>query len=261
MMPTEQFIRTAGEGPLYLITLDHPPMNAFHPLTLDQLDGAVEEFLANPAFKVAIIYGGDQAVFSAGADIFEFNHLFESGQVMDFVHHGQLVFQKIYESPKPFIAAVNGLALGGAFELMLACHFRILAERAKIGLPEIDLGIIPGWGGTQRLSRIIGQAKALELILTGESISAQQAQEWNLVNKVVPRAEVLPAAKELATKIAQKSDPAVRAALDAIRACAQLPLSDGLSCEAGQFAGLIDSQKVRESLRAISEKQRTRRGR
>lgn len=258
-MNHDPIILTTAEGPVFLITMNRPPMNAIHPQTLVELESAVKEFIASPVHKVAIIHGGDSPVFSAGADIFEFNDLVESGKVLDFVAHGQTLFQRIYESPKPFIAAVNGLAVGGGLELMLACHFRILAERAKVGLPEVDLGILPGWGGTQRLPRMVGQAKALEMILTGESISAQEALRLNLANKVVPRGEVLPAALELAGKIVQKSDLSVRAILEAVRASGQVHLTEGLVFEANLLAGLMDSEKVRETLRVLAEKSQKRR--
>jgi enoyl-CoA hydratase/carnithine racemase len=167
---------------------------------------------------------------------------------------GQRLFQKISESSKPVLAAINGLALGGGMELALACHMRIMAERARLAQPEINLGIIPGWGGTQRLPQMVGLAKARELILTGQSISAQEALRLNLVNQIVPRKEVLKTARELARKITRKGSLAVRAAMDSIRMSPQMPMADGLAYEAAQVTALIDSADAREGLLAFLEK-------
>jgi len=164
------------------------------------------------------------------------------------------VFNKIECSPKPFIAAINGVALGGGMELALACHMRIIGDRAKIGQPEINLGIIPGWGGTQRLPRLVGRAKAIEWILTGDQITAQEAYRLNLVNKVVPGGEVLKTARDLGKKIAQKGAATIRAALDAITNGSARPLAEGLVYEANQFAVLFETEDMREGVRAFLDK-------
>jgi enoyl-CoA hydratase/carnithine racemase len=146
-------------------------------------------------YKVAIITGGDKVVFVSGADISESEELIASGNIRDFILCGQGLFRKISECSKLVHAAINGLAIGGGMELAMAWHIWIIADRAKLAQPEINLGIIQGWDGTQMLPKIVGSAKARELILTGESISAQEAFRLNLVNKVVPRKEVLRTAK------------------------------------------------------------------
>ena len=253
-MSKRKYVLTAMEENIFLITIDHPPVNTLNPQTLLELESAFDEFSANPTCKVAIISGGDKAVFVSGADISESEGLIASGKINDFILRGQRLFQKIAECSKPVLAAINGLALGGGMELALACHIRIMAERAKLAQPEINLGIIPGWGGTQRLPLMAGPAKARELILTGESISAQEALRLNLVNTVVPRSEVLEAARELARKIAGKGSLAVRAAMDSIRVSTQMPMADGLAYEAGQVMALIGSADAREGLRAFLEK-------
>ncbi len=221
-MSERKNVFTTIEGNIFLIKIDHTPINTLDMQTLSELERAVDEFTANPSYKVGIISGGDKVVFISGADINEASEMNASGNIGDFILRGQGILRKIRDCSKPVIAAINGLALGGGMELAMACHIRIIADRAKLAQPEINLGIIPGWGGTQMLPKIIGDAKARELILTGESISAQEALRLNLVNKVVPRKEVLNAAKELARKIAGKSSLAIRAAMDSIRMSTQL---------------------------------------
>jgi enoyl-CoA hydratase/carnithine racemase len=253
-MTERQFVLTAMEENIFLITIDHPPVNSLNPQTLLELESAFDEFTTNATCKVAIINAGDKAVFVSGADLSESEELIASGEIKDYILRGQRLFQKISESSKPVLAAINGLALGGGMELALACHMRIMAERARLAQPEINLGIIPGWGGTQRLPQMVGLAKARELILTGESISAQEALRLNLVNKIVPRKEVLKTARELARKITRKGSLAVRAAMDSIRMSPQMPMADGLAYEAVQVTALIDSADAREGLLAFLEK-------
>jgi len=164
------------------------------------------------------------------------------------------IYNKIECSPKPFIAAINGVALGGGLELAMACHLRIIGDRAKVGQPEINLGIIPGWGGTQRLPRLVGSAKAIELILTGDSITAQEAYRLNLVNKVVPGGEVLKTARDLAKNISQKGALAVQASLESVVTGLQGPLEAGLVVEAEHFGKIAVSEDAREGASAFLAK-------
>jgi enoyl-CoA hydratase/carnithine racemase len=253
-MNARKNVLTAREENIFLITIDHPPVNAFNLQTLLDLENALDEFIADLTARVAIITGGDKVVFVSGADLPESESLIASGEINDFILRGQRLFQKISECSKPVLAAINGLALGGGMELALACHLRIMADRARLAQPEINLGIIPGWGGTQRLPQVVGLAKARELILTGESISAEEAFRLNLVNKVVPRKEVLKIARELARKIAAKGSLAVRAAMDSIYMSTRLSMTDGLAYEAKQVRALIGSEDAREGLKAFLEK-------
>jgi len=253
-MSERRNIFTTVEENIFLIKIDHTPINTLNMQTLSELESALDEFTATPNYKVAIISGGDKVVFVSGADITEASEMNASGNIRDFILRGQGLFRKILECSKPVIAAINGLALGGGMELAMACHIRIMADRAKLAQPEINLGIIPGWGGTQMLPKIIGDAKARELILTGESISAQEAYRLNLVNKVVPRKEVLNAAKELARKIAGKSSLAIRAAMDSIRMSTSLQATNGLAYEAEQIIALTGSADAQEGLKAFLEK-------
>jgi len=192
--------------------------------------------------------------FVAGADINEFTRLTTAEDTRTFIENGQHTFDKIENSPKPFIAAINGVALGGGMELAMSCHMRIIGDRVRLGQPEINLGIIPGWGGTQRLTRIVGPAKATEIILTGDNLTAQEAFRLNLVNKVVPGGEVLKTAKDLAKKIASKGGLAIAAALNAISQARDAELVAGLAVEANNIVALVGSDDTREGITAFLEK-------
>jgi enoyl-CoA hydratase/carnithine racemase len=253
-MSERRNILTSSEDHIFVITIDHTPINTLDTQTLAELEETLDEFTVNPAYKAAIITGGDKVVFVSGADINEAVELFATGKINDFILRGQRLFQGISECSKPVLAAINGLALGGGMELAMACHLRIIAERAKMAQPEINLGIIPGWGGTQMLPKIVGYAKARELILTGESISAQEAYRLNLVNMVVPRNELMKTSMKLARKIAGKSSLAIRAAMDSIRMGSQLQVTNGLEFEANQIIPLIGSEDAQEGLKAFLEK-------
>jgi enoyl-CoA hydratase/carnithine racemase len=152
------------------------------------------------------------------------------------------------------VAAINGFCLGGGLELAMACHMRICSDRARLGQPEVNLGLIPGWGGTQRLSRIVGKAKALEMILTGDMITAQEAYRIGLVNKVVPAGAVLKEARGLARKIASKSRFPIAATLRAVTRGLEVPVEEGLEIEKEQFVGLAESEDIREGINAFLEK-------
>jgi len=253
-MADKQFIKTTIEDRLLLITIDHPPVNALDVKTLNELEETIEEFNNDANLKVAIITGGGQMAFVAGADINEFTKINSAAEAKEFITHGQRAFSKIAQSGKPVIAAINGVALGGGMELALACHMRIIGDRVKIGQPEINLGIIPGWGGTQRLTRIVGRAKAVELILTGDQITAQEAYRLNIVNKVVPGGEVLKTAKDLAKKISQKGGLAIHSAMEAIRMGMHMQLPDGLAFEANQISILVGTEDAKEGITAFLQK-------
>ena len=178
----------------------------------------------------------------------------DPARAREFILKGQALFSKIEAGPKPVIAAVNAVALGGGLELAMACHIRILSDRARVGQPESNLGIIPGWGGTQRLARLVGPGKALELILTADIINAQEAYRLGLANKVVPAGQVLHEAMGLAKKIAGKSKLATTAALRAVINGLKMSLADGLLYEADQFTALGGSHDMTEGLTAFVEK-------
>jgi len=253
-MADMQFIKITVEDRVAIVTIDHPPVNALNQTTVEELNAALDQVLADPAVKSVVITGAGQLAFVAGADINEFTKLETADQAQSISRQVQGVFDKIECAPKPFIAAINGVALGGGMELAMACHMRIIGDRAKIGQPEINLGIIPGWGGTQRLPRLVGKAKALEFILSGDSVTAQEAYRLNLVNKVVPGGEVLKTARDLARKIAQKGALATRAALMAVNGGFDAPLEAGLTLESAEFGKIALSEDAREGTRAFLEK-------
>jgi enoyl-CoA hydratase/carnithine racemase len=251
------YIRYTVEERVATLVIDHPPVNALNRQALTELEAAVDELSANSEVKVVVIIGGGQLAFIAGADVGDMAEIVKSQDAtaaQTMVELGQRVFGKIEGSPKPFIAAINGVCLGGGLELAMACHMRIAGDRARLGQPEIDLGIIPAWGGTQRLARIVGPSKATEMILTGAPITAQQAMQIRLVNMVVPGGEVLRQAKGLAGKIASKSAVSVTAALRAIGGGLDADLPTGLAREREQFAAIAGSEDVREGITAFLEK-------
>jgi enoyl-CoA hydratase/carnithine racemase len=242
------------EDRIAIITLDHPPVNALNSQTMNDLDAALDMALEDDAVKVIIITGAGRSVFVAGADISEFDQIRDASHAEELLRAGHAVFSKIETSKKPVIAAINGICLGGGLELAMACHLRVAGHRARIGQPEINLGLIPGWGGTQRLPRIVGPSKAAEMILTGDPITAQEAYRLGLVNMVVPMGDVLKEAKDLARKIAVKSAVAIGCAMQAIELGRHLPLAEAMDVEIEQWRRLVDSQDMQEGLQAFLEK-------
>jgi len=254
-----QYVRTEVEEFVAVVTIDHPPVNSFNKRVVTELDQTVDQLLADDGVKAIVITGGGTNAFVAGADIPEIKGLLDQPEdgyaaAAQFIERGQATFLKIENASKPVIAAINGFCLGGGLELAMSCHMRIASDRARLGQPEINLGIIPGWGGTQRLARIVGKGKALELILTGDMLTAQEAYRLNLVNKVVPAGAVLKEARDLARKIVTKSKFPIAAALRAVTDGLALPIEEGLKVEAEQFVGLADTEDIREGVSAFLEK-------
>lgn len=254
-----QYVRIEVEDRVAVLTIDHPPVNSFNTHVLSELGGAIDELLADDEVKSVVVTGGGSTAFVAGADIPEIRALFDKpeggyAEAAKFIETGQSLFLRIERAAKPFVAAINGFCLGGGLELAIACHMRVCSDRARLGNTEIKLGLIPGWGGTQRLARLTGKGKALELILTGDMITAQEAYRIGLVNKVVPAGAVLEEACGLARKIATKSKFAVAGALRAVGEGLDLPLAEGLRIEAHQFVVLADKTDPREGLDAFLEK-------
>ncbi len=251
------FIRCTIEDKVAVLVIDRPPVNAMNEQTLKELGAAIDELNANPEVKVIVITGAGQIAFSAGADVGLFAKIIKEQDLAAgkaFIELGQQTFNKIEASNKPVIAAINGVCLGGGLELALACHMRICGDRVRLGFTEVNLGIFPGWGGTQRLPRIVGPAKATEMILTGEQITAQQAVQLRLVNMVVPGGEVMRQAKGLAAKVANKSMVATSAALTSIRAGLDACLPEGLAVEREQIGLVAGSEDAREGITAFLEK-------
>jgi enoyl-CoA hydratase/carnithine racemase len=254
-----QYVRSELEDRVAVLTIDHPPINSINARVLRELRECVDQLIANDRVKVVVVTGGGTNAFVAGADIPEIRGLFDKPEdgyaaARQFIQAGQSLYMTIDRAPKPFIAAINGFCLGGGLELAMACHIRICSDRARLGNTEIRLGMIPGWGGTQRLSRTVGKGKALELILTGDMIRAQEAYRIGLVNKLVPAGAVMKEAGGLARSIAAKSRFAIAAALDAVGQGAERPLDEGMVVEAEQFVVLADKEDPREGLDAFMQK-------
>jgi len=239
------------------LTIDHPKVNALNDAVMAQLDRALDEVMADEAVKVVIITGAGQTAFVGGADIKQLAAFATTGDragAHDFIRKGQVLFDKIEMCPKPVIAAVNGAALGGGLELALACHIRILSERARLAAAESNLGIVPGWGGSQRLARLAGASRALEWILTGDTVSAEEALRTGLANRVVPSEQLLAETLELARKLAAKSKLTTAAAIREVIHGLKLSPAEALACEAEQFVGLIGSHDAAEGLTAFLQK-------
>ena len=254
-----QYIRTEVADRIATLTVDHPPVNSFNTQVVTELGEAIDELLTDDEVKAIVITGGGTNAFVAGADIPEIKALLDKPEdeyaaAREFIKRGQGVNLKIEKATKPVIAAINGFCLGGGLEMAMACHMRICSDRARLGQPEINLGLIPGWGGTQRRARIVGKGKAIELILTGDMITAQEAYRLGLVNKVVPAGAVLKEARGLARKIVSKSKFPIAAALTAIREGLAVTIEEGLKIEAEQFVGLADTEDIREGVSAFLEK-------
>ena len=254
-----QNIRTEVADKIAVLTIDHPPVNSFNKQVVTELDQAIDQLLADDEVKAIVITGGGTNAFVAGADIPEIKALLDQPEegyaaAREFIEHGQGLTLKIEKATKPVIAAINGFCLGGGLELAMACHVRICSDRARLGQPEINLGIIPGWGGTQRLARLAGKGKAIEMILTGDMITAQEAYRLGLVNKVVPAGAVLKEARGLARKIVSKSKFPIAATLRAITDGLAVTIEEGMQVEKEQFVGLAPTEDIREGVSAFLEK-------
>ena len=245
--------RDAGVG---TITINRPRvLNALNTQTLDDLRRAILAFRHDGDVRAVIITGSGDKAFIAGADINELAVQTPTGG-RDHAMRGQHVLDLIENLGKPVIAAINGYALGGGCELAMACTIRIAAESARLAQPEINLGIIPGYGGTQRLSRLVGRGRALELLLTGDQITAAEAWRIGLVNRVVPQAELMPEARRMAQALAGKAPVAIRYIIDAVNKGLQMPFADAQVFEATLFGLVATTEDMREGTRAFLEKRR-----
>lgn len=230
-------------------------LNALNLNVMSELEHCFTELKKNEDVYVIIVTGSGEKAFVAGADISELNKL-NMIAAKEYSENGQAVFNLIKNMNKPVIAAVNGFALGGGCELALACHIRLASENAKFGQPEVNLGLIPGYGGTQRLTRLINSGRAMELILTGDIIDVLEAYRIGLVNKVYPSANLLNQAIQLADKIASKSQYAVKQAVKAINICEEVSGSEGLNYEASLFSLCCGTDDFKEGTSAFLEKRK-----
>ena len=243
-------------GNVALVTINRPEkLNALNDATITELEKVFTEIKTDDEIYVAIITGAGEKAFVAGADIKELNQMnVINGEAMSV--KGQRVFDQIENLGKPVIAAINGYALGGGCELAMACHIRVASAKAKFGQPEVNLGIIPGYGGTQRLARLINPGRALEYILTGDMIDAEEALRIGLVNHVYEPEELMDQAFELANKIASKGQIAVRMALKTVLATKETNQSEGQKLEAALFGVCIGSEDFKEGTSAFLEKRK-----
>jgi enoyl-CoA hydratase len=247
-------LRIERDGAIATVTLDRPEvLHALDAAMFNELEHAFRELAADAAVRVILLTGSGERAFAAGADI---RALAETGATSGRAAsaRGQSVMLQIERGGKPVIACINGVALGGGCELALACTFRIASDRAKLGLPELRLGLIPGYGGTQRLPRLIGRSAALRLMLTGAAVDAAEALRLGLVDEVVPAADLTTRARAVAAAIAAMAPLAIAAVLVAVRRGEGLPIEDGLAVEADIFGELCGSADKREGLAAFLEK-------
>jgi enoyl-CoA hydratase len=241
------------KGRVATVTINRPgKLNALNIATRDEIVAVFDELRRDDSVRVVVLTGAGEKAFVAGADISEFAG--RTAHQQRAVMQGSRVFSVVEEFPKPVIARINGFCLGGGCELALGCDIRVASSNARLGQPEINLGIIPGGGGTQRLTRLVGEGKAMELILTGKIIPAEEALAIGLVNEVVPPEQLDARVEELANQIASKSPIALHAAKEAVKTAARANLREGLDREIDLFALCFASEDKEEGVRAFLEK-------
>ena len=251
-----QHVRVESEGRIAVLTVDRSEkLNALNAAVVNDIGGAFESIRNDDEVRGVILTGAGEKAFVAGADIGDLAKMDTLAGVR-VSREGQDVFRRIERFPKPVLAAVGGYALGGGCELALACHLRIASENARFGLPEVGLGIIPGYGGTVRLARLVGLGRAIELTLTGEMIDAERAERIGLVSKVVPRASLLEEARALMGTIIQKGPVALRLALESIYRALDTPTQEALDFESALFGILASTEDMKEGMAAFLEKRK-----
>lgn len=249
-------ILVAQENGLATITINRPKkLNALNRNTIQELHDAFESLNDDASVKAIVITGSGEKAFVAGADISEFAHFSVEDGGRLAAKGQELLFDFVENLSTPVIAAVNGFALGGGLELAMACHFRIASDNAKMGLPEVSLGVIPGYGGTQRLPQLVGKGKAMELIMTAGMISADDAKDSGLVNHVTTQTELLPLAEKLAGKIMRNSSVAISAAIKAVNANFE-DGTNGFEVEISEFGNCFGTEDFKEGTTAFLEKRK-----
>lgn len=247
-------IQSLTEQRIMRITINRPEcLNALNSHTLHELHHVIDQAASDHDVRVVVLTGAGEKAFVAGADIAEIRALNEK-EAKQFTLLGQQLMLKIQNLGKPVIAAINGFALGGGCELALACTLRIASENALLGLPEIKLGLLPGFGGTQRLARIVGSGRAFELILSGTPINANKALNWGLFNQVVPLDQLATCVTKLAVQLANSAPLAIRGILNAVNSGIDLPLEDGLAIEVSEFLDILKTEDMQEGTSAFLDR-------
>lgn len=241
-----------------ILTFHHPPVNALNIALLQRLDTLVQEINQNDEIRVVILTSSLPNYFVAGADIKELADITTQSEGEKYAIRGQEIFRRIERAPKPYFAVIEGACLGGGFELALACHLRVASVGAHLGLPEINLGLMPGFGGTQRLARHLSSARALEMMLTGKTITASEARDIGLINHVVKKGVALDTSLNLAKQIQHKGALSVAAILSALRTGEHKSVEEGFQKEAEAFGSLLETEDGREGLQAFLEKRAPR---
>lgn len=253
---TDQLLKIDTANGIRTLCINRPDkLNALNAATLDALDTAFAEAAQDAEVRVIILTGAGSKAFVAGADIAEMNTL-TPVQGRDFSLRGTRMMRRVEKLNKPVIAMINGFALGGGLELAMCCHLRVAADSAKVGQPEINLGLIPGFGGSQRLLRLCGRAATLELCLTGAPITAERALHLGIVNRVVPAAELEAETLKLATQLANAAPLALRGMLDCVNIGGECGIEEGLEYESAQFGLMFSSNDMREGTSAFLEKRK-----
>ncbi|MFC4558429.1 enoyl-CoA hydratase/isomerase family protein [Virgibacillus kekensis] len=244
------------EGAVGIITIDHPPLNVMSTQVQKEIRTSVEVLKNDEEVVCVVLTTAGEKAFMAGADIKEFPSMIGDPEMTPWVMELHAIFSELDDLPKPTIAVLDGLTLGGGCELALTFDIRIAEEHAKIGLPEVNLGLFPGGGGTQRLPRLVGEAKAKEIMFTGEPITAQEAERIGLVNQVVPTGEGFTAAMEMAAKIAGKSLQSLSRIKRAVDEGVEKNLKEGLELEAELFTDVFQTEDVKEGVEAFIQKRK-----
>lgn len=247
------FLSYKMDGTVAVTTINRAPANALANELIQEIDALLDLFENDDKVRVIVLHGHGK-FFSAGADIKEFTSISTGEEFSKLAGAGQKVFERLENFKKPVIAAIHGAALGGGLELAMACHIRIVTENAKLGMPELQLGLIPGFAGTQRLPRYVGVARAAEMILTSEPISGEEAAQYGLANKAYAEDEMLPKALELAQKISQKSPVAMAAALKMLQFTKHDSYYNGVEAESNAFGEVFVSKDAKEGIEAFIEK-------
>jgi enoyl-CoA hydratase/carnithine racemase len=254
--PPDEPVLFGKTGLVATVTLNRPPHNPLGMATIDRLEAVFTDLASDESVRAVVLTGAGDRTFSVGADIKEFGAGIEKMGLRGFIRQRLRVADRIENLPKPVVCAIRGACVGGGLEFALACHFRIAAQGARIGLPEIELGIVPAWGGTQRLTRTVGRAHALDLMLRAKLVGAEEALRIGLVNEVCPPEALLGRAHALATELADKPPISVAGILKAVIQGGSLPLKDGLALEFAAVEATSGTEDATEGVIAFLEKRK-----